>query len=330
MQTGEGLDISGPISARLLRATSQIIDIYKTWEPHFTPVCLDGLSPVDRTRERSGRVAAFFSGGVDSFYTLLKNRDEITDIIFIHGFEIPSDNKKTFQDANAHVQAIAKELGVNVVNIETNIRSAIDPFVGFGYLGFGPVLVTVAQLLANTFDRIHIPSAYSYAHLSPNGSHPLLDPLWSTEALELVHDGCEANRQQKIEYVANHEIALKHLRVCIKNVEGSYNCGRCEKCVRTMIGLEAAGKLTECHLFDRPLNARSISKLRINMLNRVFFAESLAILKERGLRPDLQQAITRALRRTDMTHLRRKIRKALRFLLPDTLRNKAKKRLNSR
>ena len=38
----------------------------------------------------------------------------------------------------------------------------------------------------------------TYAHLGPLGSHPLLDPLWSSEDVELVHDGCEATRLDKL------------------------------------------------------------------------------------------------------------------------------------
>jgi len=30
---------------------------------------------------------AFFSGGVDSFYTFLKHRHEITDLAVVHGFD---------------------------------------------------------------------------------------------------------------------------------------------------------------------------------------------------------------------------------------------------
>jgi len=36
-------------------------------------------------RANSGRVAAFFSGGVDSFFTLLKHLDEISVIVFVLG-----------------------------------------------------------------------------------------------------------------------------------------------------------------------------------------------------------------------------------------------------
>src|SRR5574337_867736 len=38
------------------------------------------------------KVAVFFSGGLDSFYTLLKRRNEIDSLVFIHGFDIPLEN----------------------------------------------------------------------------------------------------------------------------------------------------------------------------------------------------------------------------------------------
>ena len=54
----------------------------------------------------------------------------------------------------------------------------------------------------------------------------MLDPLWSTELMDFEHDGCEATRPEKAAYVSEHELPMKWLRVCLKNPNGMYNCGR--------------------------------------------------------------------------------------------------------
>ena len=41
----------------------------------------------------------------------------------------------------------------------------------------------------------------------------------------------------------------RHLRVCWQNVGTDLNCGRCEKCVRTMAMLAGAGVLDRCETF---------------------------------------------------------------------------------
>jgi hypothetical protein len=318
MKTGVDLDLAGPISARVLSALPRILDIYECFEPKLQRVSFPGLVPVEKTRSPVGRVGCFFSGGVDSFYSLLKHREEITDVIFIHGFDIPPDDEEKWSRAAASVEAAASELGLGVVHVQTNYRAALRPFANW-LLGHGAALAAIAELLAPAFDRIYIPSSLTYAQLVPLGTHPLLDPLWSTEALELVHDGCEANRVQKVAFIADSDTAMRFLRVCPKDHEGPYNCGRCEKCVRTMINLEIAGKLAQCRTFDRPLDARSIRRLRLMKIIRVFYEESLTTLRELGLRPDLQRALKYILLRPSWLDSRR-AKRLLRHALPQRLR----------
>ena len=324
MRAGVELQLSGPVSARLLSALPQILDIYGTWEPKLERVSLPGLVPVERKRAPSGRVGAFFSGGVDSFYTLIKHRDEITDLIFVHGFDITPDDAELFRRADAAVAQAASDFGVGLLRVQTNIKAALRLFVSWGGLGHGAALATIGHLLAPVFDRIYIPASCTYDNLVPWGSHPLLDPLWSSEVLEFVHDGCEANRVAKVAAIAGFETVLRHLRVCHERLEGEYNCGRCDKCVRTMINLEIAGKLEQCRTFERPLDARSIRRQRVTGLNWEYYEENLAAMRERGIRPDLQRAIAYILRRPrwldGQRALRRLRRRLPKLLLPRRLR----------
>ena len=55
-------------------------------------------------------------------------------------------------------------------------------------------------------------------------------------------------RMQKLKKVTEYAPSYKYLNVCLKDGD---NCGRCEKCVRTMTGLDALGKLDLYHnVFD--------------------------------------------------------------------------------
>jgi hypothetical protein len=58
-------------------------------------------------------------------------------------------------------------------------------------------------------------------------------------------------------------VALQNLRVCWKNRKGTLNCGRCEKCIRTMIGLHTVGVFNISKLFDRPLRAWRVLGVKI-------------------------------------------------------------------
>src|SRR6185369_5970784 len=53
---------------------------------------------------------------------------------------------------------------------------------------------------------------------------------------QIVHDGAEASRTEKVRCIAKNQEALDWLRVC-GNDTVDYNCGSCEKCLRTMMSL---------------------------------------------------------------------------------------------
>jgi hypothetical protein len=315
MKEGVGLDLAGPASERLVSALPKIVDIHTAWDARLSRVSLPDLVPAQKTGAPSGRAGAFFSGGVDSFYTFLKNRDHVTDIIFIHGFDIPLEREDLIRRAAEGVEGVAAEFGVGIVHVQTNIKSVLRSFVKWGTQGHGAALATIGHLLSPAFSRVYIASSCFYADLFPWGTHPLLDPLWSSESIEFIHDGCEARRVEKIEFIAGFDAALRHLRVCYQNLEGMHNCGHCEKCIRTMISLEAAGKLSQCATFERRLDARSVRRLRVIPETREFFVENRRALERRGLRPDLQKALTHALRWGWVHQARRRVKRLIRRLV---------------
>lgn len=73
------------------------------------------------------------------------------------------------------------------------------------------------------------------------GAYELLSlPSFSTKTLTLYSEGLGLTRLKKLKELTNFEPAQKFLNVCLK--EGD-NCNTCEKCVRTLLGLDALGAL---------------------------------------------------------------------------------------
>lgn len=62
----------------------------------------------------------------------------------------------------------------------------------------------------------------------------------NTETLKIYPEGIEKHRMEKTAEIADFDIAKNNLHVCIKNSE---NCGKCMKCKRTLVSLDALGKL---------------------------------------------------------------------------------------
>lgn len=101
-------------------------------------------------------------------------------------------------------------------------------------------MASIAHLVG--FQRTLIASSHSEDDDFPWGSHKDTDRLWSTESSRLVHDGV-IQRSEKIRFIGQTPSALRGLRVCWQ--DKAYNCGTCEKCLRTRISLRLLGLESE-------------------------------------------------------------------------------------
>ena len=103
-------------------------------------------------------------------------------------------------------------------------------------------------------------------------------PLVQTERTELIIDGCQYRRVDKIKNIADWDIAQKYLNVCnaFPKFDGFANCGECEKCARTLLPLEILGKVDKfAKLFN--MGKYNSFKYRVKVLRDV---ESDAYCKE--------------------------------------------------
>ena len=116
----------------------------------------------------------------------------------------------------------------------------------------------------------------------------LLDPLWNTHWLQFVHDGGELNRFRKVEYVSRHPIAYDTLRVCWMNRLDLQNCCECEKCVRTMIHLQALDRLDRFSVFPRPLDLTRRPVMTLGPRSTLdYYQPVYYYLKDTGKHPEL-------------------------------------------
>ena len=67
-----------------------------------------------------------------------------------------------------------------VVALLTGLVEVLGGFVDWGHTGHGVALAAIGHLLAPAFERLYVPSSVYWADLFNWGSHPLLDPLWSS------------------------------------------------------------------------------------------------------------------------------------------------------
>lgn len=255
------LDVDGEIDPIALANFREVADVFATWAGKRPPQIRPG--GVRQSKSPAGGVATFFSGGVDSMFTATTAPD-VEALIFVHGFDIQLEQRDLREQASEHARKAAASLGKELVEVVTDMRG-YSPINGAWGLGHGAAMASVAHSLADRFGKVYIPATYTYADATfPWGSHPLTDPMWSTDRVQIVHHGAATTRFEKIGALVDNPAAQQNLRVCWENRGGRFNCGRCEKCTRTMIALRAHGRLERFVTFDEPLK---LSRVRLGEIN---------------------------------------------------------------
>jgi len=300
MRRRQTIYTSGSASVLFLVNLEKVQDFFLEWKPNYSRVAIKGAEALTDIIPGGDRVGLFFSAGLDSFFSLFRHMDEITDLIFIHGFDIPPDRLSQIEMVSQAVRKVADQYGKRLVEVDTNASTFATYYLP-GHQVYGAILASVGYLLYPSFHKIYIAAAHTYDTLEPNGSHPDLDPLWSSEGLEFFHDGIEATRLEKAARVGQSQIAMETLHVCLENRGGAYNCGKCQKCLRTMIDLRMTGTLERCKTFDMPLDLKRVARLRPQRSSRrVFLEEILEALESDYSDPELEQAVRKALADPDL------------------------------
>ena len=301
MAAGESVEIVPPVSPQLLLSLHRVRDMLDAWFPEFHHAEIQATPRARELRPLSGRAATFFSGGVDSFYTLLKYlRAErlpapMTHVIFMRGIETRLELVKGFEDSLRLNEEIARELGVEVIVGETNIRTTSRLHWEKRYVGSG--LAATALALAGGLDYVCVPSGASYLDLLPRGSSPLIEERFSSEDVRILTDGAEVSRAEKVGRIVewDRDTVLNYLRVCIENDGGAYNCGECYKCVRTAVALAASGAWDDARNFRNRSKTHWERSARNDQRNLV--AENQRFAHQVGADPALTAMLDRVVRR---------------------------------
>ncbi len=249
MSRGGGLRLETPVSARILRNQREFQAIQHLWssrwpnEPHpLHEIEVSAPTRVAEGPEEPGRVATFFSGGVDSWAAILDN-PEVTDLIFVRGLDlVPGwpQHVALADEVEARLREAAAELGLPLHLVDTDVRTFSDPLLRWE--SFCPsVQAAIALFFEPLFERVLIASDTSYGRQALVGASWQVDHLWSSEGLTIEDWGGRFGRVERQRMIVDHPLAQRTLRVCWLNPDGAYNCGRCGKCLLTMVALEAIG-----------------------------------------------------------------------------------------
>lgn len=300
---GEPLELEAPVSIELVEQCHQVMSVWQGWYPwlkwiEMSPSSFSQVEGAGGTPD--ARITGqFFSGGADSFFTLLHAPPPTApeDLIQVFGFDIPLERPEENEARLNRAKAISEILGKHVVEVTTNLMKTSFRLVPWGQISHGAAFAAVAHALSNRYKSAIISSSHDNHHLIPWGSHPVTDPLFGTKRTPILHYGADFTRAEKVRFLSDFDLALDNLHVCYHEASAR-NCGRCEKCLRTMVSLDLLGKLDAAKSFaanPNPLDDYLAIPLERNNA-RIFARELSAMAVERG-RPEVAKRIDEAISR---------------------------------
>ncbi len=294
LHEGRTLTIEGKVCTRWMENVARLLDVFQEWWGY--PKLRPRSATADGEGTASERTALCFSGGVDSFYSLLRSGRRVDLLLTVHGYDIKLRDRERASAFESSLREVAAALGIKAVVIRTNLREHPAFARAPWERTHGGALAAVGHLLGDSAGRLLVSSSYPYSSQSPWGSHWQTDSLWSAERLEVVHVGAEHRRSEKLRAIAREPLVRRHLRVCWENLSPAGNCSRCEKCLRTRLMLADMGELENFPVFEGAGTlARSIDSLpfirgRGGAFNR--------LLSRGGLTPEVETAVRKLIERT--------------------------------
>ncbi|MCF8052786.1 MAG: hypothetical protein K9L59_16210 [Desulfobacterales bacterium] len=298
--------VDGSICPYLLEGLETVMALMQLWSGGaMQPLLIEPAGGDPPPEAEAPRAGMLLSGGIDSLAALrlatlrygAGHPARPRDALLVHGFDIGGVVERgakypVFERAKNAMAPVADEAGMEMIPVYTNLRHLCDDRDLWLNFFFGAVLAAVAHAFGRRMDLVYIASSYDLAHLHPCGSHPLLDPAFSSFGLRICHRDTALSRMEKLKIVSQWRTALDNLRVCLANVSDRLNCGRCEKCVRTMTGLAALGRLDATAAFvEDDVDCSMFDAFKIVIRERgLFYEEMIPYLRDRG-RQDLVDCI---------------------------------------
>lgn len=309
------LDLDAEIDPQLGARLAMAMRLLRHW--HQSPLRPVSIHAPAATRPRPDisrtTTGIFLSGGVDSMSALYWNArrypagdpGRIGVAFFVHGLDVGDPNKQDRPDiwqlGNQKLQALCRELGVELVAVRVNLRNLAMNWRFYAKWQFASLLAAIAHAASARIHRCIIApdNALEFTQ-HPHGSHPWLNSYYGADFLEIATGDMEQfSRLEKIRILSEHPGALDALRVCWDTAaipEGHLNCGRCSKCVRTMLEFLACNQLARSQAFPRnTVTADMLKSVHIrSSVELEYFVELIQPLEDIG-RHDLAALVKRKL-----------------------------------
>ncbi len=302
MMRGANLRVHAPLSSSFLRNIEELQAIWSCWHPDFHLISIEADSESESTVPAPQRAISTFSGGVDSCYTVWRHTQNLCGrralplqtALMIQGSEIPLENTELFERARQRSQNMLSAVGVELVTLATNSLHVMPDAHRLRW--FSSMLTASLLLFQESHTTGLVPSSLAYNELVlPHALTPLNIPLYSTERFAIEYDGAAFMRTKKMGEIVEWPGVLENLRVCNRPNSADVNCGRCEKCVRTILMLRILG-IQDPPCFPNTLSNADIEHIRMRGIALQEMEDVVEAAHSAGVRASWLTAIEKSLR----------------------------------
>lgn len=245
---------------------------------------------------------SLFTGGVDATTTFFRIRNKNPILLNIYGWFEDEITSNTVFDADKNaIENFAQYNNVECCFVRSNFGNLVKASVWnkkigkklktSWWLGFqhSMAFLGCAAVVGYHYKvkNLYIASSWTFGYDMACASDPRTDTQVSVAGMRTIHDGYELSRQSKIKYLVETQKNLRQkisLRVCSFKEK---NCCHCEKCLRTMLALEAEGGRPEDFGFDLSDTFLSTVKhflnteiLELNARHKVYWDAALERMKD--------------------------------------------------
>jgi hypothetical protein len=345
MVTGSDIESAAPMSEKMVfHITRYLIPALCTDEKGYRRIKILGPT-TDKPYNNAGGVGTGMSCGVDSFYSMHEytkpdtpEKYRLTHLTYFNMGAIFHPNRsekkqysiKEFYDTTdrmsdekrENARQVSEQAGLSMVYVKSNLDS--DYYRGaYGHTAVyrnSAMALSLQGLFAVYYNSSGGWPGYFDLTLTEGSQHyeALLCTCFSTESLSFILSDY-VTRAEKTIAIADDKLAQKYLDVCFC----FNNCGKCSKCIRTLVTLDIIGKVDQfCGLFDVEHFKQHRAEAYFQILktkdgdakedNAVFAKDLYRMAQEKGIIPQKSfQLYNKYLKKQKLKRIKSKLKKML-------------------
>ena len=232
--------------------------VFEIYHPNFSASGNIYVQKIIANKFNNKQSALLFSGGIDSLYSYVRNKDQNPILVTLLGVNDSNRLDKRNNDLKNLTQKFSEQEGMEIHFIRSmlwnfssneiiNDHMLDHDFkvnwwedVAAGFVALGLVAPITVERIGRILYSSTYPKNLRTTHFQ--GRHFLADNDFSWSDIDLVYYG-DFSRQEKIHFLRNTPNYFKNLLVCFFPIQSlnPKNCGCCVKCWRTIIGLILEG-----------------------------------------------------------------------------------------